>query len=307
MYKNFKQILQKAKTQGKKTLCIAVADDKDVLISAKLALDAQMVDCLLVGDENKIKPLLREVGLTENISIIDEPDESLALAKAVLLVRDGKADILMKGLVNTSDFLRAVLNYEAGLRTNRLLSHLTAYEIPGTEKVVFHADTGMNVAPTLEEKAQILTNSLLALESLGIKNPHVAALAANEKVSRKIPATADAQALVEMNERGMFPPMVIEGPIAMDVALDPVAAAHKGISSKISGKVDLFFVPTIEAGNIMGKALVYYAKVKMAGVVLGALKPIVLTSRAETGEGKLNSIALACLLSSDTVQKSMVI
>ncbi len=297
MYNNFQQILNKAKEQGKKTLCIAVANDLDVLISAKLAEEAQMADCLLVGDEKKIAPLLKEVGLSSHTRIIDEPDEREALAKAVLLVREGQADILMKGLVNTSDFLRAVIKSEGGLRTDRLLSHLTAYEIPGENKIVFHADTGMNAAPNLDEKAQILMNSLMALDTLGIKNPNVAILTANEKVDPKIPATVDAQALVEMSEQGKFPPMVVEGPIAMDVALDPTAAAHKGIKSKISGKVDLFLVPTIESGNIAGKALVYYAKVKMAGLVLGAMKPIVLTSRAETGEGKLNSIALACLMS----------
>lgn len=303
MFRDFKQIVNKAKTQGKKTLCIAVAEDQDVLLSAKMAIEAQMVDCILVGDEKKIKPLLSEVGLSDNFCIIDEQNEQAALARAVLLVRDGHAEILMKGLVNTSDFLKAVLDKDGGLRTSRLLSHLTAYEIPGTEKVVFHADTGMNVAPTLDEKAQILINSLLAMDALGIKNPNVAVLAANEKVSPKIPATVDAHELVKMSDQGKFPPMVIEGPIAMDVALDPEAAKHKGILSKISGNVDLFLVPTIESGNIMGKALVYYAKVKMAGVVLGARKPIVLTSRAETGEGKLNSIALACLLSESTLNE----
>lgn len=296
MYSNFQAILDKAKSSPRKTISVAAAADRDVLEAVKLAEEAGLTRAILVGDAGKIKPLMKEIGLNERTMVVDEPDEQAAALQAVALVHQGKAQILMKGLVNTSDFLKAVLHPEVGLRTGRLLSHFAAYEIPGEKKVVFHTDTGMNVAPTLEEKKDILQNALLALEAMGIINPKVAVLAANEKVSPKMPVTVDAQALVAMKEKGIFPPMIIEGPIAMDVALNPEAAKHKGIASKVSGDVDLFLVPTIEAGNLMGKALVYYAKIKMAGLIIGASHPVVLTSRAETGEGKVNSIALACLM-----------
>jgi len=296
MYGDFTELIKKAKTFEPKTISVAAAEDADVLEAVRLAHESGLAKAILVGDAKKIGPLAKAAGLEGNAAIVDEPNEGAAALKAVELVRGGRAQVLMKGLVNTSDFLKAVLHPEKGLRTGRLLSHLAAYEIPGERKLVFHADTGMVVAPNLEEKKQILVNSLLALAALGILNPKVAILAANEKVHPKMQATVDAAALVEMNGRGEFPPMIAEGPIAMDVALDPEAARHKGIASGISGDVDLFLVPNIEAGNIAGKALVHYLKTKMAGVVLGATHPIVLTSRAESGEGKLRSIALACIL-----------
>ncbi len=296
MYRNFSELIEKAKALEPKTISVAAAEDADVVEAVRLAHEAGLARAILVGDAKRIGPLAEAAGLEDGAEIVDEPDERAAALEAVELVRDGKAQVLMKGLVNTSDFLKAVLHPEKGLRTGRLLSHLAAYEIPGERKLVFHADTGMVVAPTLEEKRQILVNSLVALAALGIVNPKVAILAANEKVHPKMQATVDAAALIEMNERGEFPPMIAEGPIAMDVALDPGAARHKGIVSRISGDVDLFLVPNIEAGNITGKALVHYLKIKMAGLVLGATRPIVLTSRAESGEGKLRSIALACLL-----------
>ena len=160
----------------------------------------------------------------------------------------------------------------------------------------FHTDSGMNIAPTLEEKKDILINAMLALNALGIERPNVAVLTANEVVNPKMPATVDAKALVDMSAAGELPPGVVEGPIAMDVALNPEAARHKGLISEISGKVDLFLMPNIETGNSVGKALMYYVKAKMAGIVLGATHPVVMTSRAESAEGKLNSIALAALM-----------
>jgi phosphate butyryltransferase len=202
----------------------------------------------------------------------------------------------MKGKINSSDFLRAVLNSNNGLRTGRLLSHLAAYELPGAEKLIFLTDGGMNIAPSLADKKDILVNAMLALSAIGIKKPAVAILTANEIVSPKMPATVDAKALVEMSEKGELPPGIIEGPIAMDVAINPAAAEHKGLTSRVSGKVDLILMPNIETGNALGKALIHYANAKMAGIVLGATHPIILTSRAETADGKLNSIALACLI-----------
>jgi phosphate butyryltransferase len=295
LFKTFEDVLEKVKGREPLTISVAVAQDKDVLEAIKLAEDAGLAKAILVGNKAEIVPMLEEINLAIDIPIVDEPDINQAALKAVSLVKRGEAQVLMKGMINSSDFLRAVLNGEEGLRTGRLLSHLAAFEVPGQEKLVFHSDGGMNIAPNLAQKKDILTNAILALNAMGIKKPYVAVLTANEKVNPKMPATIDAQELVIMWEQGAFPSSVVEGPIALDVAVSPEAAQHKGIESKISGKVDLFLMPNIETGNACGKTLLYYANAKMAGLVLGATNPIVLTSRAETAIGKLNSIALACL------------
>lgn len=298
MPRSFAEILTKAKGLGKVTVSVAVAQDKDVLLALKSAYDVGLADAILVGDAGLIKPLLAEVGLPADTRIVDEPEMTKAALTAVSLVRNGEAQVLMKGLVNTSDFLKAVLNAEVGLRTGRLLSHLGVAEIPGVDRLLFQTDGGMNIAPSLAEKKDILTNAMLALHAIGIAEPNVAVLTANEQVNPKMQATVDAKALADMAAAGELPKGVVEGPIALDVAASAEAAKHKGISSKVSGQVDIMLVPNIETGNSLGKSLIYYAKAKFAGVVLGATHPIVLTSRAETPEGKLNSIALACLIAS---------
>ena len=299
MYCNYHEILEKVKSDGQVIVCVAVAQDKEVLEAIKLALDVGIAQAILVGDAVLISPLLIQVGLAPDTQIIHEPDPIQAALRAVSLVRNGQAQVLMKGLINSSDFLRAVLDKKDGLRRGQLLSHLAAFEIPGQEKLIFITDGGMNIAPTLQDKKGILTNAMLALHAMGIENPHVAVLTANEVVNHKMPATVDAENLVEMSRTGELPAGIVEGPISLDVAISLEAMKHKGIASKVSGSVDLMLVPTIEVGNILGKALIYFAKSKMAGIVLGASHPIVMTSRAETPEGKLNSIALACLVKSN--------
>lgn len=295
MYHSFDEILEKVKGRKSLTISVAVAQDKDVLEAIKLAMDAGLANAILVGDKREITEMLEEIGFSSDIPVIDEPDINKAALKAVSLVKRGEAQILMKGLINSSDFLKAVLDPGDGLRTGRLISHLAAFEVPGQDRLIFHTDGGMNIAPDLQQKKDILTNAILALNAMGIEKPNVAVLTANEKVNPKMPATVDAQALVEMWEAGEFPPSIVEGPIALDVAVSSEAAKHKGIISKITSQVDLFLMPNIETGNACGKTLIYYAGAKMAGLVLGAANPIVMTSRAETAIGKLNSIALACL------------
>jgi len=298
LYCNYHEILEKVKSCGQVIISVAVAQDKEVLVAIKLAQDMGIAQAILVGDADLIAPLLVQVGLSTDTQMIHEPDTTRAALKAVSLVKNGHAQVLMKGLLNSSDFLRAVLDKEEGLRTGRLLSHLAAFEIPGQKKLIFITDGGMNIAPALRDKKDILMNAMLALHSMGIENPHVAVLTANEVVNSKMPATVDAESLVEMSRGGELPHGIIEGPISLDVAISLEAMHHKGINSKVSGCVDLMLVPTIEVGNILGKALIYFANSKMAGIVLGATHPIVMTSRAETPEGKLNSIALACLVNS---------
>jgi phosphate butyryltransferase len=300
MFKTFKDFCLRNRDTGPIVLSVAVAQDKEILESVKSAKEAGLIEPILVGNAARIEALLDALEMGHNYIVVNEPEEEKAALTAASLVRRGQANVLMKGLINTSDFLKAILNPTFGLRTDKLLSHLAAFEIPGQKKVIFHTDGGMNIAPSLAEKKDIVINAINALEALGISNPKVAILAANEKVSPSMPATVDAKELVKLRKEGIIPSGILEGPIAMDVAVCPQSAQHKGIESKISGDVDLFVVPNIEAGNLQGKTWVYYTGAKMAGVILGATHPIVMTSRSETAEGKLVSIALACLLAKDT-------
>ena len=299
--KNFAEVLGRAAQIGPLPLVLAAAQDEEALRALKAACEAGLAQPMLVGDEALIRPFLARVGLPSSIPIVDEPDPAQAAVAAAKAVNGTQSGILMKGLVNSSDFLRAVLHPECGLRTGRLLCHLAAFEVPGDRKLVFHTDGGMNIAPNLAEKKDILASALLALADLGIPCPKVAVLTANEVVSPKMPATVDAQALAEMNRRGEIGPAIVEGPIAMDVALSREAAAHKGIRSEVAGDVDLFMVPGIEAGNLLGKALIYCAHAKSAGVILGATHPVVMVSRADSAAAKLHSIALACCIAAGSV------
>lgn len=295
MLGNFEEVLQNARELQGTTISVAVAQDREVLTAVKEAKAAGIASSILVGDAELIRPLMLEVGLASDTTIVHEPDIKKSALTAVSLVKKGEANVVMKGLINSTDFLKAVLDSEVGLRTGRLLCHLAAFEIPGREKLEFHSDGGMNIAPSFEEKRDILINSLSTLKRLGIEAPNVAVLTANEMVNPKMPATVDAKVLAELNSNSEITKGIIEGPIALDVALSPEAAKHKGIASQISGQVDLFILPNIEAGNILGKSLVYCAKARIAGIVIGATNPVVMTSRTDTPVAKLHSIALACL------------
>lgn len=297
MYGSFADMRAELKKTGKSTISISVAHNREILETVKLIYDNEIANVVMVGDKRKIRNLMSEMELDCPVEIVDCMDEEQAALEAAKLVRQNEAQVLMKGMVNSSVFLRAVLNADVGLRYGRLLSHLAAFEIPGARKLVYHSDGGMVPYPGVEEKKQIIINGLDALRKLGIPNPNVAILAANEAVSEKMPATVDAAELVAMRSRGEIPSGVLEGPIAMDVAVSRKSALQKKIDSRISGDVDLFIVPSIDAGNLVGKTLIYYAKAKMAGVILGAMNPVVMASRSDSAEGRLNSIALACLIS----------
>jgi len=297
MIKNFEALFERIKETRPVSMAVAQADDRAVLEAVKNARDRGFIEPLLVGSAEKLGGLLEELDF-KDVSVTDAQTPEQAVSEAVALARTGKAGALMKGLVNTSIFMRGVLDKECGLRAGRLLSMLAVYEAPNYHKLLFCSDSGINVAPNLEQKKEILINVLDALDKIGLTEPKVAVLTANELPDPKIPSTTDAAALVEMVQRGEIPSCSIEGPIAFDVAFDPEAAAHKSIQSKISGDVDVLIFPNIEAGNILGKSWIHLNHSKWAGIVLGALCPIVLGSRSDTPEIKLGSIALACLSAS---------
>lgn len=294
MLKNFDDLVEKAKHKGVSKVCVAAAADEEVLKAIKIATDLGFVESILVGDKAKIEKIANNIGLTKyEIVHYENPEE--ATLEAVKIVKSGKAEVLMKGFVNTSVYMRAILNREFGLRTGRLLSLLAVYELQGYHKLIYCTDSGVNVSPNLEQKKDILTNSLLALQGIGLDMPKVAALTANEMVDPKVSSTVDAAGLVEMVSKGEIPNCIIEGPIAFDVAFDSHAAEHKGIDSKVSGDVDLLVFPNIETGNALGKSWLHFNNAKWAGIILGGSNPVVLGSRSDTAEIKVNSIALACL------------
>lgn len=292
----FEAILDEAKSLGRAKVAVAAAADKEVLEAIKLAEKEGLITPILVGDVFEIKRLAKEIGFSLNgAELIHEPNPEAVAHKAVDAVVDGQAQFLMKGLINSADFLRAVLRPVRGLRTGRLLSHLAAFQVPGFSRMLFVTDGGMNIAPNLAQKKEILENSLLYLNSIGMDSVNVVVLTANEVANPKMPATMDAQALAEMSLAGEFPGAIVEGPLALDGAVSAVALQHKGITSQINGEVDLFLVPSIEVGNVLAKSMVYFAGATMAGIVLGAQVPIVLTSRNDTPRSKFMALTMAAL------------
>lgn len=298
MYKNFEDIIAEAKKTGPYRLCVAAAEDKEVLKAVKEAQDLGFVEPILVGDEEKIRKYAEEIGM-DGISVYHESTPEDSAAKAVSLVKEGNGDILMKGLVNTSVYMRAILSKEKGMRMGNLISMLAVYELEGYHKLLYCTDSGINTAPGLDDKKVILESALKAMKSMGIDMPKVGALAANEMVNSKVSATVDAQGLVDAVKTGEISKCIIEGPIAFDVAFSPYAAEHKGIDSKVTGDIDLLVFPNIETGNVLGKSWLHFNKAKWAGIVLGASSPVILSSRSDTAAIKINSIALACLASKE--------
>ncbi len=296
--KNFEDILKVATNKNVK-IAVAAAHDKEVLSAIKMGMDANLVTPILVGDKKQILSYANELNLDlTNVEIIDEADIQKASEIAVTLVHDGKAKILMKGLVDTSIILKAVLNKDFGLRTNNLLSHAAVFQLEKYHKLLFVTDAAMNLAPNADEKRQITENIVSLAHSLSIKEPKVAVICAKEKVNPKMIATVDAAELVEKNKAGEITGCIIGGPFALDNAVSKEAAIHKGIDDPVAGDADILLMPNIEAGNVLYKSLAFLSSSKNAGILLGASAPIVLTSRADTDEAKLNSIALAVMYAS---------
>ncbi|WP_051271152.1 phosphate butyryltransferase [Shimazuella kribbensis] len=291
----FQEILAKAESLPPVTVAVAAADDQEVLEAVLDAKKHGIAQFQLYGKQKEIERICKEIGLVlgGQESIVDTSSIQAACSGAVTAVREGKADVVMKGMVQTADFLRAILHKEKGLRSGRVLSHVASFEVPGYNRLIHVTDPALNVAPTLPEKFQIVENMIDLCYALGCDEPKIAALAAVEVVNPNMQATLDAAALAQMNRRKQLRGAVIDGPFALDNAISVEAAAHKGIDSPVAGLADVLLVPDIEAGNILYKSMVYFANAKIGALVLGAKAPIVLTSRADSAEAKLYSIALA--------------
>lgn len=280
-------------------MAVAVAQDEDVLKAVSAAAKEDIIRPILVGAKDKILEVSAETGIDVSVfEIVNVPDKETACMAAAGLVRDKKASLMMKGFVDTSYVMRAVLNKENNLKLPGMITHVAVMEVPGFERLFYVTDSAMTIAPTLEDKVIILNNAVRVGHALGNECPKVAVLCAVEKANPKMSCTLDAQALVEMNRRGEITGCVVAGPLAMDNAVSAGAAKHKGIKDPVAGYADVLLVPDIEAGNILNKSMEYFAHASKASVMVGAKIPIVLTSRASSAQSKLYSIALGALIAS---------
>lgn len=298
MAKGFEELISKVNSCSIKTVSVAVAQDAPVLEAVKEAKEKNIANAILVGDEDKIKEVAAGINMDlTGYEIIDEKDDYQAALKAVELVHTGKADMYMKGLIDTKSFLKSVLDKEVGLRNNRPLSHVCVFEIEGIDRLLFLTDVAFMTYPTLEDKVSIIENTVEVCKACGIDNPKVAPLAAVEVVNPKMPATVEADELTRMNEEGRITGCIVDGPLSMDLAIDPAAAAHKGAEGrKIVGDADVLLFPDIHAGNITYKTLVHTAKVKNGNLITGTKAPVILTSRSDDFQTKVNSIALGSVM-----------
>ena len=298
MLTSFVSVIQKAKEKGGGHIVVAGAEGKAVLEAVKLARESGIMEPILIGDQNKIKEIAKEAALPlDGIRIHHETTEESIVNLAVKMVHTGEADGLMKGKVSTPAILKAVLNKNYNLRTDRLLSHIALLEIPTYHKLLMVTDGGMVIQPTLEKKADILRNGAQMMQKLGVEKPKVGILAAIETVNSDMPETVHARQLCQMAEEGKLGNVEVEGPLAVDVVFSPEAARIKGVISRVSGDPDILLVPSIACGNIFAKGLWHLANAKIGGLVLGARKPIILLSRSDDAETKMNSIALGVVTS----------
>lgn len=293
MIKKFKEFESKVKEKSTKPIvCVVCAHDLHTLEAIKYALDEEFIEVVLIGIENKIIALVDELKINTNfLKIIDSTLDSHSAALGVKLAKDGKIDVLMKGKIQTRDLLKAVVNSESGIKDSDVLSHVALLEIPSYHKIIGVSDGGMLPNPTLEQKIALTKNAVKLFNTLGYKKPKVGILAAVEVVNPKMSETIDADTIKNMN----LPNCIVEGPIAYDLAFSKESAKTKGFESEITGDVDILIVPEIVSGNILSKTLIYSAGAKMAGIIVGAKVPIVLTSRGATAYEKYNSILLGAL------------
>ena len=304
--KHFHKIIENVKQLPTKKMAVAAAEDEYVLEAVKVAKEQGLADSILVGDEKKIRQLAKTLNMDlTGYEIINEVEPPKAALKAVKLVHDGKADMYMKGLISTKDFLRSVLDKEVGLRTGRVLTHVGVFEVKGIDQLLFLTDQAFIMYPTLEEKVKIIENAIEIANACGIQNPKVAPLAAVEVVNPKMPETVDAAELTKMNHEGKIKGCVIDGPLSLDMAISKEACSHKkGLNRKITGDADILLFPDIHTGNVAYKMLVHTSLFLNGAILSGTSAPVILTSRSDSVATKVNSIALASVLADHLKKKT---
>ncbi len=298
MYQNFDEVTAAVKRSSvRRAVAIAAAQDAPVIEAALVAEREGLARPLFTGDGERIRALLEQNGKDPSAYEITDCPAGAEAQAAVELVKQGRANILMKGMLETRDMLRPVVAKENDLRTGKLMSHVVFFSgLPNYHKLIVSTDGGMVMYPTLEEKAAIIENAVEAMRRMGYERPKVAVLGAIEKVNPKMPATVDAAELQRRNEAGLIQNCDVIGPISYDVAMSREIARHKGYDCPYCGDFDALIVPDIDAGNILGKCLIVTAGAAMGGVIMGAKVPIVMTSRGSTAQEKFYSIAVAALM-----------
>ncbi|OAV63286.1 Phosphate acetyltransferase [Bacteroidales bacterium Barb4] len=296
--RKFKNLIERSRGLAPIRVAVVNAAQKVVLETLREAGDLGLTEPTLIGDSRAIRDLAASVGLrVSSDHVIEAKSDESAAAAAVKLVRDQKADVLMKGQIHTDALMHAILDSERGLRLpGRRVSHVFLCDIPSYSKLLFITDAAINIAPDVNAKAQILQNAIELCHLLGVENPRVAALSAIETVNPAIPSTIDAACLALMGQRGQITGAVIDGPLAFDNAISLRAADEKGIASKVAGQCDILLVPDLVSGNILAKNLEYLADAVAAGIVLGVSAPVVLSSRADQSRARLTALALAALI-----------
>ncbi|MCI9429136.1 MAG: phosphate butyryltransferase [Lachnospiraceae bacterium] len=298
MSKTFEDLVAKVSQFDMKKVSVAVAQDSAVLEAVRAAKDRNIADAILVGDKDKIEAVAKEDKVDiSDFEIVDIKDDIEASLAAVKLVRDGVADMYMKGIINTKDFLKSVLNKEVGLRTGNALSHVCVFDIKGIDHLLFLTDVAFIPYPSLEDKVNIINNTLPVVKACGIDNPKVAPLAAVEVVNPKMPVTVEAAELTQMNKDGKITGCIVDGPLSLDLAIDADAAKHKAATDRaIQGDADILLFPDIHAGNLVYKALVHTADAVNGNILTGTKAPVILTSRSDTFEVKVNSLVLGAVV-----------
>jgi len=311
--KNFVELVEMAKRKGPRRVAIVAAHDPATLLAAREAQKEGLAYPILVGDSAAITGMAKERDIDlAGMTVIDEPHPKLAARRAVELVKNGQADLAMNGLAQPRHLIEAALasagtsassveplstrDREKGLRNGRLLTNVGVFEIPGLDRLLMVSDIGVVVSPTLEQRAAIIQNAIGVAHRLGIEEPRVAILAATETVDPRVPLSVDAAKLSKMAQRGQIKGGIVDGPMALDIAISPHSARIKGIKGDVAGQADILIVPDIEAGNLLTKTITYFAKGIMASVVIGGKCPLAMPSRADPPEAKLASLAVGILV-----------
>ncbi|MCG9968015.1 phosphate butyryltransferase [Pelotomaculum terephthalicicum JT] len=295
--KSFADIVEEAKKCPPKKVAIAVAQDGEVIEAARECQENGIANAVLVGDADEIARISSERGIDiSNFEVINEPEINNAARKAVQMVHSGEADMVMKGAVNSPTVLKAVLDKNIGLRTGKVLSHVAVFESPGYNRLMLMTDAGMNIKPTFVQKVDMVKNAVSVAKSLRIENPKVALISHMELVNPDMTSSVDAGMLCKMAERGQIKDCIVDGPLALDLALSKESARAKGVKSAVAGQADILLLDNIDAANVLYKALVFLGGAKITGLIVGASAPVILTSRADSSEAKLVSVAIGVLM-----------
>lgn len=300
MLKSMKSIIDKALTLPRQTVAVACAQDAEALKAVAEAQTMGLADFILVGNTDKIRSIAEQIELDLSpFELVDARGETCGAAATVAVVASGRAQILLKGFVDSSVLFKAVLDRNAGLRNGSTVSHTVVMDVPGFDKLYLLTDAAMIIRPDLHTKREIVLNAVKVARALGNSDPVVGVLCESEKVNPKMPATMDAASLVEMNRCGELTGCRVGGPYALDNAISIEAARHKGMNDPLAGRADILLAPDLAAGNIFYKSLMYFAHARSAGVVVGTKAPVLLNSRADSHQTKINAVALGILMAAN--------